>query len=128
MFSPYERVNAATPISAVCRADDGEYFHTGYDTGYDTAEVARRVGVDSGTLRDWSRVCGRGPRYAAIDVVRFETMARLVRSGVPVARAAVLLNGREPMRDLRFSVRVEPSETVRPGTDWSCHDTTAETC
>ena len=124
MFSPYERVNAATSISALCRADDGEYFHTGYDA----AEVARRVGVDSGTLRDWSRVCGRGPRYTAIDVVRFETMARLVRSGVPVARAAVLLHGREPTRDLSFSVRVEPSETLRPGPDWSCHDTTAETC
>jgi transposase-like protein len=124
MFSPYERINAATSISAVCRADDGEYFRAGYDA----AEVARRVGVDSGTLRDWSRVCGRGPRYAAIDVVRFETLARLVRSGVPVARAAVLLAVAEPTRDLSFSVRVEPSETVRPGTDWSCHDTTAETC
>jgi hypothetical protein len=124
MFSPYERVNAAMSISAVCRADDGEYFHAGYDG----AEVARRVGVDSGTLRDWSRVCGRGPRYAAIDVVRFETMARLVRSGVPVARAAVLLAVAEPTRDLSFSVRAEPSETVRPGTDWSCRDTTAETC
>jgi hypothetical protein len=91
MFPTYERVNAAPAESLVCSIDDAEYS----SAGYDAAEIARRVGVDADALRAWGRLLGRGPVYAAIDVVRFETMARLVCSGVPVACAAALLRTAE---------------------------------
>jgi MerR HTH family regulatory protein len=62
---------------------------------YPRAELAHRIGVGPATLRAWERQCGiapgRGTRYAAADVVRLEVLGRLVRSGVPVARAVELV-------------------------------------
>jgi hypothetical protein len=123
MFSAYERANAEGPECALCCADDGEYFFPGYEF----AEFCLRVGVDSDTLRHWSRVYGRGPAYAAIDVVRFQALARLVRSGVPVARAAVLLRLAEARVTSSFPVMPSLPKTDRSGPNWICHDTTAQT-
>ena len=66
---------------------------------YTDAELALRTGVPHVTLRD--RVHGPlapgGGRehYAAMDVVRLAVVDRLVRSGVPVARAAALVMAAE---------------------------------
>jgi hypothetical protein len=91
--------------------------------GYGWAELAERVDVSIATLRDWV-LCGffrpsgiglrgggsgagtgpgpgpakgsvPGTGFAAVDVVRLEVLVRLVRSGVPVARAAELLSTTE---------------------------------
>jgi len=67
--------------------------------GYTGAELALRTGIPHTTRRD--RV--RGPlapgdgreHYAAIDVVRLAVVDRLVRSGVPVARAIALVRAAE---------------------------------
>jgi hypothetical protein len=68
-------------------------------SGYTGAELALRTGIPYAALRD--RVAGPlapgGGRehYAAIDVVRLAVVDRLVRSGVPVARAAALVRAAE---------------------------------
>jgi MerR family transcriptional regulator, light-induced transcriptional regulator len=63
------------------------------------AAVARRLGVAPATLRTWDRRYGLGPsehqsgahrRYTASDLVRLETMRRLVLDGVVPAEAAQL--------------------------------------
>ncbi|HEV2638305.1 MAG TPA: hypothetical protein VGX23_24380 [Actinocrinis sp.] len=80
------------------------------DRGYSWAELAERCGVSIPTLRGWvlSGLLPSRPRggvsgavggpgaadaadFRAADVVRLEVLARLVRSGVPVARAAALV-------------------------------------
>jgi hypothetical protein len=76
--------------------------------GYEWAELAERADVSIATLLQWVlaghfRPCGIGTRgigthgvasrgvgFAAVDVVRLAALARLVRSGVPLARAAAL--------------------------------------
>jgi len=87
--------------------------------GYDWTELSERVDVSIATLRHWVRSgyfrprgagagSGDGNRdggmvgghpggagFAAVDVVRLEVLVRLVRSGVPVARAAELVSTSE---------------------------------
>ena len=81
----------------------------GRAAAYTWAELAERVDVSIPTLRHWVltgffRPRGAGPAtvagprpgsdpgsFAAVDVVRLEALARFVRSGVPVARAAELV-------------------------------------
>jgi hypothetical protein len=60
--------------------------------GYTGAELAARTGVPPAALAALPQ-----PRelYAAIDVVRLAVVDRLVRSGVPVARAAALVQAAE---------------------------------
>jgi hypothetical protein len=81
--------------------------------GYGCADLAERAGVTPDTVRSWVAI-GAVPcpgdtdwRYNAADVVWCEALGRLVRSGVPVARAAVLLR----------SARNRTSEPLRPGAD-----------
>ena len=56
------------------------------------AEAARRAGVAPSTLRGWEtrRIAGPsgGAGYTPYDIVRLEALARLVRAGLPAARAA----------------------------------------
>ena len=56
------------------------------------AEAARRAGVAVSTLRGWElrRLAGSGEGlgYSPYDIVRLEALARLVRAGLPAARAA----------------------------------------
>lgn len=74
--------------------------------GYTTTELADRIGVPVPTLASWIAACASsapstphvpgctsiaGYRFRAADVVWFETLARLVRSGTPVARAVTQL-------------------------------------
>ena len=67
--------------------------------GYTSAELALRTGVPQTGLRDRMRgplaPAGGREHYAAIDVVRLAVVDRLVRSGVPVARAAALVRAAE---------------------------------
>jgi hypothetical protein len=71
--------------------------------GYEWAELAERADVSIATLLQWMLsghfrpsgigtrgVASRGVGFAAVDVVRLAALARLVRSGVPLAHAAVL--------------------------------------
>jgi MerR HTH family regulatory protein len=56
------------------------------------AEAARRAGVAPSTLRGWELRLLAGPSggvgYTPYDIVRLEALARLVRAGLPAARAA----------------------------------------
>jgi len=56
------------------------------------AEAARRAGVAASTLRGWELRLLAGPSggagYTPYDIVRLEALARLVRAGLPAARAA----------------------------------------
>jgi hypothetical protein len=56
------------------------------------AEAARRAGVAVSTLRGWEQRRlvgpGQGAGYSPYDIVRLEALARLVRAGLPAARAA----------------------------------------
>lgn len=109
MSFPYERTSADTPNAAGLPVEIpgqtrcGEAEET-RGTGYDCAQLGARIGVGApvlaGWLREAARPGGRGEQLTAVDggelfkaadVVWFEALARLVRSGVPVARAAVLL-------------------------------------
>ncbi|HEY3001845.1 MAG TPA: MerR family transcriptional regulator [Kribbellaceae bacterium] len=71
-------------------------------TALGVGEVARRLGVAPPTLRSWGRRYGLEPsgrsdgghrRYTAADVVRLQTVLRLVRQGVPTAAAAESVRG-----------------------------------
>ncbi|MDH2428078.1 MerR family transcriptional regulator [Sphaerisporangium sp. TRM90804] len=64
---------------------------------YGIGAVARRLGVPAPTLRTWNLRYGIGPsrrspgghrRYDAADLVRLETMNRLIKAGLPPAEAA----------------------------------------
>jgi hypothetical protein len=69
------------------------------DGGYTAAELALRTGVPHPAGCDRMRAPlppGDGrEHYAAIDVVRLAVVDRLVRSGVPVARAIALVRAAE---------------------------------
>ena len=54
---------------------------------YTSLEIVTRTGVPLAALA----ICAGAEQYAAIDVVRFAVLDRLMRSGVPVARAAALV-------------------------------------
>lgn len=62
---------------------------------YTPEELELRTGIPHYTLRDPGdgdpNNTQQRPPYAAIDVVRLAVVDRLVRSGVPVARAAALV-------------------------------------
>ena len=64
---------------------------------YTRDELSLRTGVPRAALRDLPGPLPRGQydQYAAIDVVRLAVVDRLVRSGVPVARAAALVRAAE---------------------------------
>ena len=72
---------------------------SGYTGDYTGDELALRTGIPRAALHDG----GSGPfapgagreHYAAIDVVRLAVVDRLVRSGVPVARATALVRAAE---------------------------------
>jgi DNA-binding transcriptional MerR regulator len=65
--------------------------------GFAVGEAARRVGVDSSTLRSWERRYGLGAsirtdgghrRYTATDIAVLQTVRQLVSSGVATSEAA----------------------------------------
>ena len=60
---------------------------------YTVAELATRTGVPPAVLA----MCTGIEQYAAIDVVRLAVLDRLMRSGVPVARAAALVQAAETL-------------------------------
>jgi hypothetical protein len=64
----------------------------GRGAGYSVEEVAARTGVPRAVLAVLAR-----EQYTAIDVVRLAVMDRLMRSGVPVARAAALVQAAETL-------------------------------
>ncbi|MBW3640964.1 MAG: MerR family transcriptional regulator [Actinobacteria bacterium] len=73
-----------------------------HDARLTVAAVAHRLGVAPATLRTWDRRYGLGPgghtagahrRYSADDVVRLQTMRRLIMSGVPPGEAARVARG-----------------------------------
>jgi hypothetical protein len=68
-------------------------------SGYTDAELTLRTGIPHSTLpgRIPGPLAPGGGRahYTAIDVVRLAVVDRLVRSGVPVARAAALVRAAE---------------------------------
>ncbi len=77
--------------------------------GLGVGEVARRLGVAPPTLRSWGRRYGLEPsgrsdgghrRYTAADVVRLQTVLRLVRQGVPTATAAESVRTRTELPEL----------------------------
>jgi MerR family transcriptional regulator, light-induced transcriptional regulator len=76
-------------------------------SGRAVADVARRVGVATSTLRAWERRYGLGPsgrtrgghrRYSTTDVARLQQLERLVTAGMPTAEAAVLARQAAPTR------------------------------
>ena len=60
---------------------------------YSSDEIVARTGVSLAVLA----ICTGDEQYAAIDVVRLAVLDRLVRSGVPVARAAALVQEAETL-------------------------------
>lgn len=73
-----------------------------HDAPLTVAAVAHRLGVAPATLRTWDRRYGLGPgghtagahrRYSADDVVRLQTMRRLILGGVPPGEAARVARG-----------------------------------
>jgi DNA-binding transcriptional MerR regulator len=73
-----------------------------HDARLTVAAVAHRLGVAPATLRTWDRRYGLGPgghtagahrRYSASDVVRLQTMRRLIMGGVPPGEAARVARG-----------------------------------
>jgi DNA-binding transcriptional MerR regulator len=91
---------------------------------YRRAEVAHRIGVGPATLRAWERQCGiapvRGTRYAAADVVRLEVLGRLVRSGVPVARAVELVCAAQYATECDVSATLGLPKSGLRGPNWIC--------
>lgn len=88
--------------------------HSPSSAGYTVAELAERIGVPAPTLSSWLVECvsyapfapdiscctsTTGHLFRAADVVWFETLARLVRSGTPVARAAAQLRAAKSEAD-----------------------------
>ncbi|MFB4317607.1 MerR family transcriptional regulator [Actinomadura sp. 21ATH] len=75
------------------------------EAGLSVGAVAQRLGVAASTLRTWDRRYGIGPsrrsagshrRYAPADIVRLETMQRMILAGAPPAEAARVAVGGEP--------------------------------
>lgn len=109
MFSTYERpsaepLNGRCPDAPTCDFDgitrlwreganglNAGSRHTGR---YTREELVLRTGVPHAALGDLNGAAPHRP-YAAIDVVRLAVVDRLVRSGVPVARAAALVRAAE---------------------------------
>lgn len=60
---------------------------------YSSVEIVARTGVPLAALA----ICAGGEQYAAIDVVRLAVLDRLMRSGVPVAHAAALVQQAETL-------------------------------
>jgi len=94
----YERPSPTAPNSPHIPAPTGAF--TVHRTGeYTGEELALRTGVPRCALGeeapDALRPGGGRERYAAADVVRLAVVGRLVRSGVPVARAAALVRAAE---------------------------------
>ena len=93
----YERPSAPS-LNGRCAIGTTAAF-TSEDTGYTGDEIALRTGIARATLRDGAHgplAPGDGrEHYAAIDIVRLAVVDRLVRSGVPVARAAALVRAAE---------------------------------
>ena len=109
MFSTYERpsaepLNGRCPDAPTCDFDaitqlwreDAKGLNTGPRRvgRYTHEELVLRTGVSHTALRDPDGAAQHRP-YAAIDVVRLAVVDRLVRSGVPVARAAALVRAAE---------------------------------
>jgi hypothetical protein len=92
--------SAGSPLtSAFAEADD--WWREGangakpsdYSAGYSSDELVLRADVPLVVLRQLCDLdCAGG---AAIDVVRLAVVSRLLRSGVPVARAAALVQAAE---------------------------------
>lgn len=85
-----QHANAEPRQTAVAPPPTGRYTHE---------ELELRTGIPHDALRDPdggdSNHGQQRPHYAAIDVVRLAVVDRLVRSGVPVARAAALVRAAE---------------------------------
>jgi MerR-like DNA binding protein len=85
-------------IPAPRRPDQALPRRRGYVAGVvcRRAEAARRAGVAPSTLRGWEQRLLAGPSggvgYTPYDIVRLEALARLVRAGLPAARAAQRLD------------------------------------
>jgi hypothetical protein len=92
----YERPIAATLNGRNPGAPSSE--NTGC-SGYTGDELALRTGIPRAALHDGASgpfaPGGGREHYAAIDVVRLAVVDRLVRSGVPVARATALVRAAE---------------------------------
>ena len=100
MSLTYERpstrtLNGRSPVTPTSgfSAPDGPVSTIGPVGSYTTAELAARTGVPPAALA----MCTGIDQYAAIDVVRLAVLDRLVRSGVPVARAAALVQAAETL-------------------------------
>ncbi len=83
---------------------------------YTHDELSLRTGVPCAALRDLPGPLPRGQceQYAAIDVVRLAVVDRLMRSGVPVARAAALVRAAESRAITGFEP-VRASQIPAPG-------------
>jgi len=117
VFSTYERpsaepLNGRCPAAPTCDFDGitplWREGAKGLNTGsrrtgrYTREELVLRTGVPHAALRDLNGDSDSDQNgveqhrpYAAIDVVRLAVVDRLVRSGVPVARAAALVRAAE---------------------------------
>lgn len=113
MFSTYERpsaepLNGPGPDTLTCDFDEitrewregakGVNTPQTDATRYTRDEVVLRTGVPHTALADLHGATQRRD-YAAIDVVRLAVIDRLMRSGVPVARAAALVKAAESLAD-----------------------------
>lgn len=90
MCLTYERPSAASlnglPVNPpTC----GIATRSEFRGSYSGAEIAERTGVPHDLVGDAA--------YTAMDVVRFAVVARLMRSGVPVARATALVRAAESL-------------------------------
>jgi DNA-binding transcriptional MerR regulator len=93
--------------------------------GFAIAEVARRVGVSTSTVRAWERRYGIGPsartagghrRYTSADLAALQRLRGLTESGLPTSSAAVLAHEpplSEPSRRSRFAEDVDSLDAHR---------------
>ena len=96
MSLTYERPSAPTlngrsPVTPVSFYSSAEIVTR---TGIPLAVLAMCTGAEQYALVDR---CTAGDQYTAIDVVRLAVVDRLMRSGVPVARAAALVRAAETL-------------------------------
>ncbi|MGH3415578.1 MAG: hypothetical protein ACRDVE_06580 [Actinocrinis sp.] len=82
MYLTYERTSANSPNGLHAT------LLTSGDANYSEEEICLRTGVSH-------ELVAKSTNYAAIDVVRFAVVDRLVRCGVPMARAAALVRAAE---------------------------------
>jgi hypothetical protein len=88
VYLTYERPSTPSPNGRPANAPTCGFAPQAESRGsYSGTEIAERTGVPYGLVGDAA--------YAAIDVVRFAVVARLMRSGVPVARATALVRAAE---------------------------------